>query len=112
MHSKLSASLLLSLALLGCTMAPPIVTPSSPSLDGGVANSGLLSAGPGDIFVVTQLWAERYTNLCKLYGSTLNPPMPTPRWIVPTKTNTFTVTGDAMKAFGLMNFHFYQHQTP
>ena len=97
------AGFALSVMLLaGCTMAPRIVQPSRPSLDAGVPNSGVLQGLSNRCYLVTPLFAERYTNLARLYGARLNPPMPSPRWITPTGTNTFIVTSDGMGAFALL----------
>jgi len=106
----LCASLAILCALVGCTIAPPIVTPGGPSLDSGVANSGILAAGTNG-FLVTPFFAERYTNLCQRFGDRLVPPMPTPRWIVPEGTN-FLVTAQGLAAFEEMNLRWHQTLNP
>jgi hypothetical protein len=77
-----------------------------------VANSGVLQVLPDRGCVVTPLFSERYTNLVRLYGARLNPPMTSPRWISPTGTNTFIITSDGMGAFALMSFYYRQHLAP
>lgn len=98
----------LSLLLAGCTVAPRLVNPSGPSVDNGVANSGIYSLLPGGSAIVSPLFAERYTNLCRLYGARLLVQMPTPRYITPTSTNTFIVGPDGLVAFGRLDV-FWQH---
>jgi len=99
------------LSLAGCTIAPRVVTPSAPSIDGGIANSGIICAAPGG-FVVTPFFAERYADLCRRYGDRLNPPMLAPRWMTPTGTNTFLLSPQGLAAFGELDFYYYQHLAP
>ena len=107
----LCACLILLCALVGCTVAPSIVTPTGPSLDGGQANSGILGVADGQ-FVVTPFFAERYTNLCQRFGDRLVPPMPLPRFLEPTTTNTFLVTGQGMAAFAELDGYYQQTLRP
>ena len=109
---KFAACAISLMLLAGCTMTPPVVTPSAPSLDAGVANSGVLALTPGHGAVVTRFFAERYAALVKLYGTRLIPPMTQPRWITPTTTNTFVITSDGLAAFALMDFYARQDQRP
>jgi hypothetical protein len=98
--------------IAGCTSAPRVVQPAGPSLDGGVANSGIIQVLPGRCYLVTPLFAERYAGLVKVYGTKLNPPMTAPRWIAATGTNTFIITSDGMGAFAELSFYNRQHQVP
>lgn len=109
---KFAAFALSLVLLIGCTITPPAVVPAGPSLDHGVANSGVLMAYTNRTYLVTPLFAERYAALCARYGSKLIPPMTTPRWIVPTGTNTYLITSDGMAAFAEMDFYSRQHLTP
>jgi len=103
----------LSLVILaGCRVTPPVVEPAGPSLDSGMANSGVLAAYTNRTYLVTSLFAERYAALCARYGSKLMPPMPAPRWMVATGTNTFILTSDGLAAFAEMEFYSRQHLTP
>lgn len=104
-------ALSLSLFLAGC-VTPHIVQPKGPSLDGGVANSGIIQALPGKCFLVTPLFSERYESLVQQYGSKLIPPMTAPRWITPTGTNTFVITSDGIAAFAELDFYRRQHLSP
>ena len=107
------AGFALSLMLLaGCTTAPRIVEASGASLDGGVANSGILQALPNRCYLVTPLFAERYAALVTLYGAKLIPPMDAPRWMTATATNTFVITSDGIAAFAELDFYRRQHLTP
>ncbi|MEN6533329.1 MAG: hypothetical protein ABFD89_06675 [Bryobacteraceae bacterium] len=109
---KFAACALSLMLLAGCTTAPRIVEANGPSLDGGVANSGVLQVLSKRCYLVTPLFNERYTALVKLYGAKLVPPMTAPRWITPTETNTFIITSDGMAAFAEMAFYHRQHLTP
>jgi hypothetical protein len=101
-----------ALLLGGCTIAPRIVEAPGPSLDGGLPTSGILQILPNRCYLVTHLFAERYSALVTQYGARLAPPMAAPRWITPTETNTFIVTSDGMAAFAEMDFYRRQHLTP
>ena len=96
----------------GCTVAPRVEQAAGPSLDGGVANSGVLEVLPVRCYLVTSLFAERYAALVTMYGSKLVPPMTSPRWITPAGTNTFVITSDGMAAFMELDFYSRQHLTP
>lgn len=97
--------------LLGCTVTPRIVRPAAPSLDGGIANSGIIQPLSNNCFQVTPLFYERYATLVKLYGDKLLPPMSAPRWIEPMGTN-YMITSDGIRAFSELDFYYRQHFTP
>ena len=109
---KFAACALSLILLAGCTTDPRIVQADGPSLDYGVAYSGILQALPGWCYLVTPLFSERYAALVKLYGAKLIPPMTAPRWITPTGTNTFVLTSDGLAAFAELDFYNRQHLTP
>jgi hypothetical protein len=100
-----------SLMLAGCTVKPMIVRPATPSLDSGIANSGVIQILPGYRYLVTPLFNERYEALVKLYGAKLIPPMTSPRWITASGTN-YIITSDGIEAFAEMDFYARQHQSP
>ena len=108
---KLSAFCALSLALAGCTVAPPLVRSAGPSLDAGLPTSGILAVLPGHHYIVTPLFGERYADLVRRYGDRLIPPMKTPRWIESSGTN-YIITSDGLAAFATLDFYARQKQGP
>jgi hypothetical protein len=109
---KFVASALLSLFVVGCEVTPNLVVPSQPSLDNGTPTSGVLDVLPNQNYLVSELWAERYTNLVANYGFRCSPPLTQPLWITKTNNGNFVVTSDAMQDFILMNILSKQHIKP
>ena len=90
--------------LLGCTVAPRLVTPAAPSWDSGRQDSGVIAQLADRSFVVTWNLVARFDSLAKTYGAALTPPRTNAFGVSPmlNATNAFYLTQDAMSAYTLL----------
>ena len=90
--------------VIGCTVAPRLVTPAGPSWDSGRQDSGVIAQLPDRSFVVTGNLVARFDSLARTYGAALSPPRTNTFGVspMPNTTNLFYLTQDAMSAYTLL----------
>ena len=112
---KFGRLLLLSLVVLaGCTIAPKMVIPKSPSPDPytGKSDSGIICQLPDKSLVVSPFVMAKFAALCPLYGSKCLPPCPEPWGFTKTPTNTFVLQETAAKQYLFMSLLWDSNQKP
>ena len=94
---------LLSAVLVGCTVAPKVVVPKTPSWDSGRQDSGVIRLLPDMSVVVTTNLLARFNALAATYGSRLSPPRSNAWGFTMTETNTVVMSQDAMAGYMLLS---------
>lgn len=101
----LLATLVLMASLLsGCgTVIPLQVTSAAASFDGGERNSGFIGWTTNGCGIITPHARDRYNALIVDYGARFHPPLKPDYGIMPSATNTFIITPEALSDFAAMN---------
>lgn len=101
------AAAVAAIGLAGClTVVPDKVQPKQASIDGNVANSGLIGTNALGEFVITQGAYERFEWLRQHYGSRLRPPLVAGVGVAPNpeQTNTWVMDGERLVDFEEMTY--------
>jgi hypothetical protein len=98
-----AAFAVVAITLAGCvhTELPDVARAVTPSLDGNVANSGLLSLDEGG-GIITANARERYNGLIALYGAAFVPPLTVNAGLT-TATNGWRMDREHLADFAMMN---------
>lgn len=95
------------------TVAPSAIVSKEASFDGNVANSGIVDAVPGEGFIVTTHWIERYDGLLGKYGPRLTPPIASGNRVGFTeKDGRIYITSEVLVRFIRLNQWRKAEQTP